>query len=54
VVIAGNFNVNTRIFTFFCFGVMIFFVLLVIGGSLIQGKLDKKKERRRADLERLS
>jgi hypothetical protein len=45
---------SDKTITFFCFGVMIFFVLLVIGGSLIQGKLDKRKERRRADLERLS
>ncbi len=40
--------------TFFCFGVMAFFVLLVIGMSLLQGKLDKRKERRRSDLERLN
>jgi hypothetical protein len=40
--------------TFACFGVMIFFVVLVIGASLIQGSLDKRKARRRADLERLS
>jgi hypothetical protein len=40
--------------TFFCFGVMIFFVVLVVVMSLIQGHFDKRKERRRADLERLS
>ncbi|HEY1854416.1 MAG TPA: hypothetical protein VGG40_07495 [Solirubrobacterales bacterium] len=40
--------------TFFCFGVMAFFVILVIVASLIQGKLEKRKERRRLDLERLS
>jgi hypothetical protein len=40
--------------TFFCFGVMAFFVVLVIVASLIQGKLEKRKERRRLDLERLS
>jgi hypothetical protein len=40
--------------TFFCFGVMGFFVILVIGLSLIQGRLDKRKEQRRGDLERLS
>jgi hypothetical protein len=40
--------------TFFCFGVMAFFVILVIGLSLIQGALDRRKERRRYDIERLS
>jgi hypothetical protein len=39
--------------TLFCFGVMAFFVVLVIGGSLIQAKLDKRKEQRRHDIERL-
>ncbi|MGA8744831.1 MAG: hypothetical protein WB507_03090 [Solirubrobacterales bacterium] len=38
--------------TFFCFGVIIFFALLVIVMSLIQGRLEKRKERRRYDLER--
>lgn len=40
--------------TFFCFGVIAFFVVLVVVMSLIQGKLEKRKERRRYDLERLS
>jgi hypothetical protein len=40
--------------TFFCFGVIAFFAVLVIVASLIQGKLEKRKERRRLDLERLS
>ncbi len=39
--------------TFFCFGVMGFFVVLVIGLSLIQGALERRKERRRYDIERL-
>jgi putative copper export protein len=38
--------------TFFCFGVIAFFPILVIVLSLIQGKLEKRKERRRYDLER--
>jgi hypothetical protein len=38
--------------TFFCFGVIAFFAILVIVMSLIQGKLEKRKERRRYDLER--
>lgn len=40
--------------TFFCFGVIAFFALIPIVGSLIQGKLERRKERRRTDLERLS
>ncbi|MBS1679372.1 MAG: hypothetical protein JST08_18505 [Actinobacteria bacterium] len=40
--------------TFFCFGVMAFFVILVIGLSLVQGALERRKEKRRYDIERLS
>jgi hypothetical protein len=40
--------------TFFCFGVIAFFALIPIVGSLIQGKLERRKERRRTDLERFS
>jgi hypothetical protein len=35
-------------------GVLVFFTVLVISMSLLQGKLEKRKERRRSDLERLS
>jgi hypothetical protein len=38
--------------TFFCFGVIAFFAILVIVLSLIQGRLEKRKEMRRGDLER--
>jgi hypothetical protein len=40
--------------TFFCFGVIAFFALLPIVMSLIQGKLEKRKERRRSDLSRFN
>jgi len=40
--------------TFFCFGVIAFFAILVIVMSLIQGKLEKRKEQRRYDLDRFS
>jgi hypothetical protein len=40
--------------TFFCFGVIAFFAILVIVMSLIQGRLEKRKEVRRSDLERYS
>ncbi|HEX4751563.1 MAG TPA: hypothetical protein VH268_01600 [Solirubrobacterales bacterium] len=39
--------------TLFCFGVMAFFVILVVGLSAIQGALERRKERRRYDIERL-
>lgn len=39
--------------TFFCFGVIAFFAILVIAMSLLQGSLEKRKERRRSNLERL-
>ncbi len=40
--------------TFFCFGVMGFFVLLVVVLSLVQIRLDKRKEQRKQTLKRLS
>jgi tellurite resistance protein TehA-like permease len=39
--------------TIFAFGVMIFFTLFVIGMSLIQGRLESRKERVREEIERL-
>jgi hypothetical protein len=44
--------VSDKTITFFCFGVIGFFALLVIVLSLIQGRLEKRKEMRRYDLER--
>jgi peptidoglycan/LPS O-acetylase OafA/YrhL len=38
--------------TFFCLGVLAFFAIFVIGMSLIQGKLEKRKELRRQDLQK--
>jgi len=38
--------------TFFCFGVIGFFALLVIELSLIQGRLEKRKELRKQTLQR--
>jgi putative copper export protein len=46
--------VTDKTVTFFCFGVIAFFAILVIGLSLIQGRLEKRKEMRRANLQRLS
>ena len=44
---------DDKVITFFAFGVMAFFTILVIGLSLIQIRLDNRKERRKQDLERL-
>lgn len=38
--------------TFFCFGVIAFFAILVIVLSIVQGRLEARKEARRYDLER--
>jgi CBS domain containing-hemolysin-like protein len=39
---------NDKIVTFFCLGVLLFFVLVVIFGSVIQGRLEKRKEEKKA------
>jgi hypothetical protein len=49
----GLISADDKTVTLFCFGVMAFFVILVIGLSLIQGALERRKERRRYDIERL-
>jgi hypothetical protein len=38
--------------TFFCFGVIAFFAILVTVLSIVQGRLEARKERRRQDLQR--
>ena len=49
----GLISADDKTVTFFCFGVMAFFVILVVGMSLIQAALERRKERRRYDIERL-
>jgi hypothetical protein len=39
--------------TFFCFGVIAFFILLPIVLTLIQTRLEKRKEQRQSDMQRL-
>lgn len=46
--------VTDKTITFFCFGVIAFFAILVIGLSLLQGRLEKRKEQRYQTLNRLS
>ena len=45
---------NDKLITFFCFGVIAFFPLLIVTLTIIQSRLEARKERRRYDLERLS
>ena len=44
---------DDKVITFFAFGVMAFFTILVISLSLIQIRLDNRQDRRKQDLERL-
>jgi uncharacterized BrkB/YihY/UPF0761 family membrane protein len=44
---------DDKVVTFFAFGVIVFFAALVIVLSLIQIRLENRKERRTEDLERL-
>lgn len=46
--------VTDKTVTFFCFGVIAFFAALVIVLSLIQNRLDKRKEQRKSDLARFN
>ena len=39
---------NDRIITFFSFGMIVFFTLFVIVASAIQGRLEKRKDERKA------
>lgn len=45
--------IDDKVITFFSFGVMAFFVTLVTVLSLIQIRLENRKERARQELERL-
>jgi hypothetical protein len=47
-------RVGDKTITLICFGVIAFFPILVITLSIIQGRLEARKDRRRYDLERLS
>ncbi|MGH2982752.1 MAG: hypothetical protein ACRDK5_00630 [Solirubrobacterales bacterium] len=44
---------DDKVVTFFAFGLMAFFTILVILLSLIQIRLENRKQRRKEDLERL-
>ena len=44
---------NDKVITFFSFGVIIFFALFVVVMSVIQHRLETRKDRVREDIERL-
>ncbi len=46
-------RVTDKTVTFFCFGVLAFVAILVIVLSVSQGRLEKRKEMRKATLDRL-
>ena len=39
---------DDRIITFFCLGLVVFFTLVAIVGSAIQGRLERRKDERKA------
>ena len=44
---------DDKVITYWGFGLMVFFTLLVVGLSLLQNRLESRKEREREELERL-
>ena len=44
---------DDKVITFFCFGVIAFFTIVVVVGSIWQHRLESRKERVREDIERL-
>jgi hypothetical protein len=44
---------DDKVITFFAFGAIAFFTILVIGLSLLQIRMENRQERRKQDLERL-
>jgi nitrogen fixation/metabolism regulation signal transduction histidine kinase len=39
---------NDKVITFFCLGLVIFFTLVVILGTLVQGRLERRKDAKKA------
>jgi peptidoglycan biosynthesis protein MviN/MurJ (putative lipid II flippase) len=44
---------DDKVVTYFAFGLMIFFAVFVTVASIVQGRLDSRKDRARDELERL-
>jgi peptidoglycan biosynthesis protein MviN/MurJ (putative lipid II flippase) len=45
---------DDKVVTYFAFGLMIFFAVFVTVASIVQGRLESRKDRAREELERLS
>jgi hypothetical protein len=41
-------ELNDKVITFFCLGVVVFFVLVVVLGTIIQNRLERKKDATKA------
>jgi nitrogen fixation/metabolism regulation signal transduction histidine kinase len=39
---------NDKVITFFCLGLVIFFTLVIILGTIVQGRLERRKQARKA------
>ena len=39
---------NDKVITFFCLGLVIFFILVVILGTIVQGRLERRKDAKKA------
>ncbi|HKP88991.1 MAG TPA: hypothetical protein VJT75_03350 [Thermoleophilaceae bacterium] len=39
---------NDKVITFFCLGLVIFFTLVVILGTIVQGRLERRKDAKKA------
>ncbi len=39
---------NDKVVTFFCLGVLLFFVLVVVLETVVQGRLERRKDERKA------
>jgi hypothetical protein len=44
---------DDKVVTYFAFGLMVFFAVFVTVASIVQGRLDSRKDRAREELERL-
>ena len=39
---------NDKVVTFFCLGVLLFFILVVVLGTIVQTRLERRKDERKA------
>jgi nitrogen fixation/metabolism regulation signal transduction histidine kinase len=39
---------NDKVITFFCLGLVLFFTLVVIVGTIVQGRLERRKDAKKA------